>query len=611
MMDISYSNGSFEVINLLIESGHPFVGMGKFTQGLYKGTSPLHLAIINNSLSAVTMILNSEDNHELLHLRAVSTPLQNIFPTIELPLNLAVWMGDANIVSVLIEKGAEMCRTDGDGNNPMHVVSLLAAQDPDKALHMLEVLLDAIDAWLENTTKCKALMDLSLKKGRLVALHMLFKCDNKTRLTPLKLAAKSGCRGLVRRILNIDKLYRFPLYKLGPKSESLYDFSEIDPLLSHDQNTMSIIEMLVFEETDQAIEILGLPQITTLKDIKTKCLKIMLWVVIIFHILFMIMHSVAFYVWLLPEMMSTTNNATMTDRYAMQEVDIFILIIGCCYMGTVVLAALGCVRIFRRMRLGLWNITYVVYNLQLPTLGSFAISLILYFILKAMKNEYEVFMLSLSMLFGWIHCIYFTRAFQSTSFFALMLHRVLFADILRFLSIIAIMVLSYTMMTSAILMMDVSLTEHINDNHDITNPTNPIPIMFDFFQLASGIADFSLLQESSYWFICGAIYISFLVIANILMFNLLIASMSNRYALISANGELLCTKVTLCDIIMWEFMIPNRLKNRARSIYEHRIVRVSLNAEHYIENHVYLLKAPDPDCQTLHIRLARQRSTIH
>ena len=611
MIQIAYSNGCDNVIQLLIQS--LVADLGQFQTGLYKGVSPLHLAIVNQSYASIRSILSDDKAYERLHLRADDTPIQSIFTAVELPLNLAVWMGDPRIVELVIQKGAEMCATDQDGNNPMHIVALLGAENPDKAVCMLELLLDLVDLWLEETTSCKALLDLSLKKGRLVALHMLFKVQNKKGFTPLRLATKSNCMILVQHILNIEKLYRFPLYKLGPKSESLYDYSEIDPLLSINEETPSVLEMLAYEETDFGINMFDLPQIKMLMEMKRRKMRVIFLVVGLFHVFFMIAYNVSCYKWLFPLLYEKDHNSTWVshdERFDIQMVDIGILTIAILYMLVFLLSMACNFQIAKRLNLSILTSTGLMSSLQLQTTGLFSASLFMYLTLKAVGHEEEIFALATSMLFGWIHCVLFTRVFKATGFFALMMNRVLFADVFRFLSIIGIMVLSYTMMTSALLMSDHSL---VNSVENTTLSITPIDVMFDFFQLAVGIADFSTLQKSSYRIICGAIYITFLVMANILLFNLLIASMSNRYALISNNGDLLCAKIDCADIILIEWMMPNTLKKQAQQIYEHKIVRVKISEHYYLENHVHLLRAQD--MQTVP-NLARQQctrrfSTVH
>lgn len=590
MIQVAYSSDSRDIIHMLLQ--HPVASLGRFQSGLYKGASPLHMAIINGCLESTSKILQDKDSvYERLHLRAVDTPIRKIFQAVELPLNLAVWMGDETIVKYLVEHGAEMCATDQDGHNPMHVLALLAAQRPEKAVNMLQLLLKLIDVWLEQTTECKALMDLSLRRSHHIALYMLFKARDHHGYTPLRLAAKNNCTALVQQILNIEKLYKFPLYKLGPKSESLFDYSELDPLLSRDEKSPSILELLAYDEHDQGISMFALPQIQKLHDVKNSKVRIYFIMVVLFHMAFMIAYNVSCYILLFPMLyekgINGTSGSSSEQRFTLHAVDIGIIIIATIYMAVFILGVLSSIQICKRLHIHYLKYTLVTSSLQLQTLGLFSGSLYLYIILKAARSDEEIIALAVSMLFGWVHCLLFTRVFKSTAFFALMMTRVMMADVLRFLSIIGILVLSYSVMTSAILMSDHEL--RAQDNMAI----GPLEVMFSFFQLATGIANFTTLQNSSYTIICGIIYLTFLIMANVLLFNLLIASMSTSYAVISDKSDLLCEKVTWADLILLEWMLPNVLTQRARLVYEERLIKVKVNLNFHLEHRVFLLAAPD------------------
>lgn len=123
----------------------------------------------------------------------------------------------------------------------------------------------------------------------------------------------------------------------------------------------------------------------------------------------------------------------------------------------------------------------------------------------------------------------------------------------------------------------------------------PHYIMFDFFRLALGIADYTRLLQSEHTLLTTTIYIVFVILCNILLFNLLIAAMNKSYGNIGQKEDLHWHRVRLADMIIIEWIAPVCVKKRHRAVYERQNLCISLDTglKYVYEQHV--LEAADCD----------------
>ena len=191
-----------------------------------------------------------------------------------------------------------------------------------------------------------------------------------------------------------------------------------------------------------------------------------------------------------------------------------------------------------------------------------------------------------------MHCLLYTRALGGgTAFFSIIMNRLLSTDMVRFLSIITIISISYTMAT-AYLFADV--TYYSDPNSDVSNylAYGPLLIFFDYFRLAAGISPFDeLITKHS--IISGSFYVSFVVISNMLLFNMLIAAMSSTYAELSECKKFQCFRVRMADIILLESIMPNYLSTKLRVMYRRLKVTLHITQDDTVSYDIYLMEAKD------------------
>lgn len=580
-----------------------------------KDISPIHMLIINKRKillnHIISTIQNDEATYKLLNKASQNKSMKEHFPSAELPLNLAVWIGDEEMVTKLVLHGAEMSAQDSQGNNCFHVVSLLAKESPVSGLKIFHLLMQLVPTWIEKTARCTSLRLMTENTKQITALSILFKSKNKNNLTPLTLSAAVGSGQLINEIMSIPNLYKHSCSKMGTKSTAYYDISEVDPLMMKSLKTPSVLELLVFRYDDNALQVLHHPVIGKLSQVKGRIYSMYMVIAAILHISIMVTYNITAYVYIFPYLLNNvttdivtevvqkfeTNELNMTDqeivfihkkRFEIQWVDWFALVVGFLYFLYFCVCVTAIHKISRRCNLSGINEVWTYNSLQIQTILLFAVAIWVYFYMKVNENKQEALALSISMLIGWTHCIMFTRAFRSTGFFTIMIHRILFSDVLRFLFIISIIALSFTMA-----IMVIYATEHNYESSGNEFYQKPYYIMFDFFRLAMGIADYTRLLHSKSILISNLIYICFVIFCNILLFNLLIAAMNRSYGKIGNNDELHWKRVRLADMVILEWIAPCYLKRKSMSHYKRQHLRLVLDGQTKFEFEQYLLEAAD------------------
>ena len=142
------------------------------------------------------------------------------------------------------------------------------------------------------------------------------------------------------------------------------------------------------------------------------------------------------------------------------------------------------------------------------------------------------YVLAVSLIFGWVYSLNFTRGFKQVHHFSTILQHIIFRDMLRFvliyLFILLAFSLSYGALTQAIPSMKVSGVE----------------VMFLVFNWMVGMADFepdsdAIAQVNKSEAFIKIIYSSYIILSTIVLLNLLIAMMSDSYSGVRQMSEVM------------------------------------------------------------------------
>lgn len=617
LYNIAYLHNKTDLFKVQTSSGIYFLHNSILGCLFNKNNSwPLHLAIANRNRELLRCImenLTKDQQYSLANQVSKYSKYKAVFPHTQLPLNLAVWIGDIDIVKDLISYGAEMCTQDGQGYNPFHVAALLAEDNTKLSCVMHDTLIDSLPKWIACTQECSLLREMCPFPQKITCMNIMFKAETKRcKLTPLKLAAKIGSPQLFHKIMSLDGVYKMPHTKFGYKSTAEYDMSEIDTLLQQDDKP-SVLELAVLRYDDDALACLGDPIFTSITEIKSACYAGYFLICSALHVSMMIFVTVGMFRIFLPKVSPLSVNPNISDhisnvndssravneeRFSMMAIDYVLLIFTIGYLFYIKLCISAIHRICARCHMTFMNLLWLYNTLQLQSNIIFCIASVCYFILKLIRSEFDIMALVVAMLSGWIHMLLFTRAFDMTAFFSIMLTKILLQDIMKFLFVIGIITLSFSISTEILFIAEGQPSRGVWD------------IFFKFVRLSTGISDFVPLIDSSDSKMGPGIYIAFVLLCNVLLFNMLIASMSDSYARISGNSDIYCRRVRLADMILLECIVPPCIKRKSKNMYKHVKVEIKHNNEHqgqYMDSphnngtggetlftqHMYLLQCPE------------------
>ena len=278
------------------------------------------------------------------------------------------------------------------------------------------------------------------------------------------------------------------------------------------------------------------------------------------------------------------------QRFCFNWVDYFAGLVAVLYFIYFLLCVRGLVHIARRVRLPHQSRAEMSGALQQVTQCLFPVSIAVYLLLKCGENPSEFLALSLSIGIGWIHFLLYVRAVRGTAFFSIMLNRLMFSDLLRFLCIIAIITAAFTMATAC-------LFADNADEDDKSNPytkyffLGPKSIFLEYMRLAVGLSSFDNLLIS-HKYLSIVIYVCFVAFVNLLLFNMLIATMSQSYAVVSRERRFHCFKVRMADIILLEMILPRFLRRHiVRTDYKHLRIDLQVSRDAVDSQEVHLLEA--------------------
>lgn len=552
----------------------------------YKGLTVLHLAIIKKQSKLVTaMLLHHSHSLEMRQIILCKVAVTNeaedkyLYPYAELVLNLAVWIGDEDILKTLVDGGAEMIAQDSHGNNVMHSVVRLASVNQHLALRVFGCLLKLIAIWISKSSTCSFLRSLSPVAQSKHGTQLLFLAANSDGYTPLKLAAKLGHHKLVDKIINIDHVYRFDHFSCGDKCISLYEVSEMDPILSIEgTDAPTVLESITVNRNRNHLLFFEIPAIQKLLQIKTDAYIPFMVIATAMHSIFIVTFSVSSYYVLFPRLL-TVQNRTITDdaiktsqdspslRFTLHYLDYILLVVA-------VLILLYCSRTYwyiwmqlrRRNEIKLSECHYLLYILSLNYFFSFSVAALLYFVFKTCQSNWEVVFLSWAMSLGWL-CIYnVSRFFRNTAYFFIMLERITRKDLLRFMLMTLVVTTCFSLSFMALLAVDYDL-----DQHGFTFSS----VAWKLFEVSVGISSIEYpFENSTHNLYLAFIYLGFILYMPIMIMTLLIAAMTHTYSEMGEYAPLLCQGIQLTDAITLEATLPSLLQQRGVQCYQQRVTRV-------------------------------------
>nr|DBA14852.1 TPA: hypothetical protein GDO54_004130 [Pyxicephalus adspersus] len=255
---VQYEN--LEAVEVLLDEAPELINQ-PMTSDLYCGQTALHIAAVNQNLNLVAALIHR--GADVKSPRATggffTMNPENLFYFGEHILTFAACVGDAEIVKLLLDNGADLRAQDCWGNTVLHILVL----QPNRSL------------------SCQ-MFDFLLSQDHKPHEKPLHEIPNRQGLTPLKLAAVEGNVVMFQHLIQKKRKIQ---WTFGPVTTMLYDMSEIDTR----EGQQSVLELIASSNKSQAHKILNIPPIKELLQKKwQRTGRPYIWVLAVIYVLYMI-----------------------------------------------------------------------------------------------------------------------------------------------------------------------------------------------------------------------------------------------------------------------------------------------------------------------------------
>ncbi|KAL2298414.1 hypothetical protein Nmel_015409 [Mimus melanotis] len=472
----------------------------------------------------------------------------------ELPLSLAACTNQPHIVHYLTENGhkqADLRRQDSRGNTVLHALVAIA------------------DNTRENTKFVTKMYDLLLVKcAKLFPDTNLETLLNNDGLSPLMMAAKTGKIGIFqhiirREITDEDARHlsrKFKDWAYGPVYSSLYDLSSLDTC----GEEVSVLEILVYNsKIENRHEMLAVEPINELlRDKWRKFGAVSFYISVVSYLSAMIIFTlVAYY---RPMEGPPPYPYTSTADYLRLAGEIITLLTGILFFCTNIkdLFMKKCPGVNSFFIDGSFQLLYFIYSvLVIVTAGLY---------LGGIEAYLAVMVFALVL--GWMNALYFTRGLKLTGTYSIMIQKILFKDLFRFLLVYLLFMIGYASALVSLLNPCPS-SESCSEKSNCTVPTYPScrdsqtfsTFLLDLFKLTIGMGDLEMLESAKYPGVFIILLVTYIILTFVLLLNMLIALMGETVGQVSKESKHIWKLQWATTILDIERSFPVFLRKAFRS----------------------------------------------
>ncbi|XP_078725609.1 transient receptor potential cation channel subfamily V member 5-like isoform X1 [Lampetra fluviatilis] len=498
---------------------------------LYRGETAIHIAIANENVVMVKELLHRGADITARACGSFFLPgkrCQCYYG--EYTLSFAACTGNEMIVKLLMDHGASLITQDSLGNTVLHVLVL----HPDRvlAVHMYDFLISLVH------------------EGQRRSLEAI---QNAQGFSPLKLAAAEGNLAMFNHLMQKRKnIY----WNCGPVRSAIYDLTDIDTW--GDKN--SILEIITSSKNKEARNLIGMTPIKELLHHKWKVYGFkyfLIWTVL--YIFYILIFTVCCIMRPLQHV-NRLDNATIMgskqirDSYE-SEWDYVRL------MGEII-TVLGAIAIF------ITEILYLMKNGPKKYFGNtvtggpfhaimmcYSVLVLVIVVLRVLTNDVEVIFMSIALILGWCNIMYFARGFSMLGPFTIMIQKMLFGDLLRFIMFLIIVLLGF------------SAAFHVAfdslDSNIFIYFRNYPTTLFTLSQLMMGLKDLPIPNNMNLPAIIIVLYLAYMVFAYLLLLNLLIAMMGDTHFRVANERVELWKAQIAATTVLLESRVPRWLWMRS------------------------------------------------
>ena len=540
LLHVALGLNNVEVAKVLIRYGTKELLLAKMIGKRYGGITALHLAIVNGRVEIVKTILEKiedEDKKNYVNCQTYGALYSWVLEISSTVLGLCLWCGQEDLYGVLIDAGAELDAAENDtGNTAIHSLVLYSKENPELMIKMVDMVMthDATRRWW---CQKKGIPLQEYKFGPMHWKHLkkhLLGIPNKEGYTPLTLAARRGAPEILSHLLNINQVNKNTIWTYGPSSSSLYDLSETDPLVVED-GTPAVLDIIVYDASDDILPVIASEPIHTLINAKWRSHRVIYYIWLLYHLTLM----TVFTWWAVEKPIQDIHNITGHDFLPSKlsddenlAVEWVIIIAASFYLITqsidiaTSLVALVQYRL-RRSSTGYYKAPWSVifrYDDFRVILITFSVSTLVASILNHEKEESSDIFYCLALTCGWYYMLAFLRTFKSFSYYTIMVHRIIFSDILRFAFVFAFILLGFSAGNIVIFATSTEKPDQV-ESFD--------KVMYSLLRLMIGLDEWDIVGQARSKLAASIVFVCFVVLTTILLLNMLIASMTDTYAAIT------------------------------------------------------------------------------
>ncbi|XP_077317454.1 transient receptor potential cation channel subfamily V member 4 [Lithobates pipiens] len=516
LMDIAEKTGNLrEFIN------------SPFRDVYYRGQTALHIAIERRCKHYVELLVEKgADVHAQARGRFFQPKHEGgYFYFGELPLSLAACTSQPDIVHYLTEnahKKADLRRQDSKGNTVLHALVAIA------------------DNTRENTKFVTKMYDLLvIKCAKLYPESSLEAILNNDGISPLMMAAKLGKIGIFQHIIRLEikdeearhLSRKFRDWAYGPVYSSLYDLSSLDTC----GEEVSVLEILVYNsKVENRHEMLAVEPINELlRDKWRKFGAVTFYISVISYLIAMIIFTlIAYY---RPMEGKPPYPYKTTTDYLRLAGELLTLVTGIFFFLSNLkdLFMKKCPGVNSLFIDGSFQLLYFIYSVLIIVTAALYLAGI----------EAYLAVMVFALVLGWMNALYFTRGLKLTGTYSIMLQKILFKDLFRFLLVYLLFMIGYA---SAL----VSLLNPCPGPETCTDSNCTIPqypscrdnstfskFLLDLFKLTIGMGDLEMIESAKYPAVFIILLVTYIILTFVLLLNMLIALMGETVSQVSKESK--------------------------------------------------------------------------
>uniref|UniRef100_A0A8C7DIB8 Transient receptor potential cation channel, subfamily V, member 4 n=1 Tax=Oncorhynchus kisutch TaxID=8019 RepID=A0A8C7DIB8_ONCKI len=553
-------NGQNDTIPLLMNIAEQTVNLHDFINTpfrdvYYRGQTALHIAIERRCKQYVELLVEKGAD---VHAQARGRFFQprdegGYFYFGELPLSLAACTNQPNMVHYLTENGhkkADLRRQDSRGNTVLHALVHIA------------------DNTRDNTRFLTKMYDLLLTKcAKLYPEGSLEDVLNNDGMSPLMMAAKLGKIGVFQHIIrreikNEEARHlsrKFKDWAYGPVYSSLYDLSSLDTC----GEEVSVLEILVYNSRiENRHEMLAVEPINELLRAKwQKFAAVTFYISVVSYLLTMIIFTlVAYY---RPSQGTPPYPYTTNTDYLRMVGEIVTLCSGVFFFLTNIkdLLLKKCPAVNSVFVNGSFQLLFFIYSLLVIVTAALYLSGI----------EAYVAVMVFALVLGWMNTLYFTRGLKLTGTYSIMIQKILFKDLFRFLLVYLLFMIGYASALVSLLTVCPGPEEVCPEKGGC--PTYPqcrdtntfSKFLLDLFKLTIGMGDLDIVSRTQYPAVFLILLITYIILSFVLLLNMLIALMGETVSQVSKESKKIWKLQWATTILDIERSFPVCLRKSFRS----------------------------------------------